>query len=105
MTNIFFKHSDLFFSGKFIFRKNQKIWLHFKNKFQLKRKIGLEYLLTELINESISNEAVYSTAPATPGRDVLPHETKLREHSYCSPFVNEAKAIGAKLFRLSTGVV
>ena len=40
----FFKHSDLFFSGKFILRKKLKIWLPFKNKFQHRIKIGLEYL-------------------------------------------------------------
>ena len=40
----FLQHSDLFFSGKFILRKNQKNWLPLKNKFQHRRKIGLEYL-------------------------------------------------------------
>ena len=47
-ANIIFKHSNLFFSGKFIFRKNLKIWLPFKNKFQHKRKIGLEDFLSSL---------------------------------------------------------
>ena len=42
MTNIFFKHGDLFFRSKFIFGKNQKFWLPFKNKFKHRRKIGLE---------------------------------------------------------------
>ena len=43
----FFKHSDLFFSGKFIFRKKLKIWWPFKNKFQDRRKISLEYLTSK----------------------------------------------------------
>ena len=45
-----FKHSDLFLSGKFILRKNQKIWLPFKNKFEHRRKIGLEYLTNRRTN-------------------------------------------------------
>ena len=44
MTNIFFKHSDIFFIDKFFFRKNLKIWLTFKKKFEHRRKSGLEYL-------------------------------------------------------------
>ena len=41
----FFKHSDLFFSSKFILWFFLKIWFPFKNKFQHRRKIGLQYLL------------------------------------------------------------
>ena len=44
-----FKDSDIFFNGKFIFRKNQKIWLPLKNKFQHRRKISLEYLQSNSI--------------------------------------------------------
>ena len=62
MTNIFFlntvtkcdkhflKHIDLFIRSKFIFRQNMTIWLPFKNKFQDRRKIGLEYLEGTYIN-------------------------------------------------------
>ena len=43
----FFKHSD-FFCGKFILGKKWKFWLPFNNKFQHRRKIGLEYLMGTL---------------------------------------------------------
>ena len=71
VTNIFFiKHSDsvwqtffflntvtqsykhllntviFFLAVNLILEKNQKIWLPFKNKFQQRRKIGLEYILS-----------------------------------------------------------
>ena len=54
VTNIYFRHSDLF-SGKFIFSKKLKFCLPFKNKFQHRRKIGLEHLLSTLHSNMLSN--------------------------------------------------
>ena len=44
----FLKNSDLFFSGKLILRKKLKIYLPLKNKFQHRRKIGVEYLKNKI---------------------------------------------------------
>ena len=57
--------------GKLIFRKKFKIWLPFKTKFSLRRKIGLEYLIVENGNMKEKLVTFLTTNKSTNGNAII----------------------------------
>ena len=67
-------------SGKFIFRKNLKIWLPFKNQFQHRRKIGLEYL-TDIEQRTLNTTQTQAQAQPQNAHTEHSKDTENRTHN------------------------